>query len=230
MKKRILCYGDSNTYGYVPAGNGRRYSENVRWPAKLGRLLGEDYTVIEEGLPGRTADLCEEFPWKEGNSYLYAALSTHRPIDMAVIMLGTNDTKKSFQRDARAIAETVSSIVEDTRNFLIEKQGYSPEILLVSPPPLDPAVCRGAFAGDFDSRSVQVSHQLKEAYQDIAEKTGCLFLDAGEYAEVSKKDGVHMEPEGHLKLADGIYQAMSEWYAEHPSDTDEKHLAMIEEE
>lgn len=229
MKKRILCYGDSNTYGYVPAGNGRRYSENIRWPSRLAKLLGEEYEVIEEGLPGRTADMCEQFPWKEGRAYLYAVLSTHRPIDLTVIMLGTNDLKKAFQRDARAIGETVGDIVESTQAFLKEKQDYSPGILLVSPAPLDPCVSQGPFGSDFDSRSVQVSCQLKEAYQDIAEKTGCLFLDASQYACAGKKDGVHLEPESHLKLAEGIFQVISAWYAEHPADTDEKHLAMIED-
>lgn len=228
MKKRILCYGDSNTYGYVPAGNGRRYAEDVRWTGRLSSLLGKGYTVIEEGLPGRTADLCGEYPWKEGISYFKASLSTHRPIDMAVIMLGTNDTKRSFQRDSEGIAETVEIIVRETKEFLEEKQNYAPKILLVCPAVLDEAVITGPFGGDFDMRSVKVSRELAKPYQAIAEKYDCLFLDAAQYAVVSTKDGVHLEGQGHKNLAEAVYSVISEWYAAHPDETDQSHMAMIE--
>lgn len=230
MKKRILCYGDSNTYGYVPAGSGRRYSENVRWTGRLAALLGEGYTVIEEGLPGRTADLCEEYPWKEGISYFKASLSTHRPVDMAVIMLGTNDLKKSFGRDAEAIAETVEIIVRETEEFLEEKQNYAPKILLISPARLDESVISGAFGSDFDMRSVAVSRGLAEPYRAIALKYDCLFLDAAEYTPVSTKDGLHLDAEGHRKLSDAVFRVIAEWYENHPDETDDGHLAMIESE
>ena len=54
MKKRIVCFGDSNTWGYIPV-TGERYDETIRWPARLQEMLGyERCTVVEEGLTGRT--------------------------------------------------------------------------------------------------------------------------------------------------------------------------------
>lgn len=81
----ILCYGDSNTYGYNPV-NGLRYPKDVRWTGVLQKLLGEQYAVIEEGCNGRTTvfeDIAE--PWKEGLGYLKPCLNTHKPIDLSLI-------------------------------------------------------------------------------------------------------------------------------------------------
>ena len=118
MKKRILCYGDSNTYGYLPAGNGRRYSEGVRWPSLLQKLLGDEYTVIEEGLCGRTTDAEPAgVPWKNGESYLCAALSTHRPIDMVIFMLGTNDLKRKFSYSSMDVAGEMQIFLEKVQAY-----------------------------------------------------------------------------------------------------------------
>lgn len=213
---RILCYGDSNTYGYVPAGNGRRYAEGIRWPSALAAQLGEEYTVIEEGLSGRTADAnTDEEVWKDGRAYLCAALSTHRPLDLIIFMLGTNDCKISFHRQAEDIADTMDSILEKTLAFLKQKQGYAPEILLIAPPCLSLDVIYGVFGDDFDERSIQVSIQLKETYRKVSEKYGTLFLDASQYVHVSPKDGLHLEAREHQLLAGAVLQCVKNWNEEY---------------
>lgn len=92
----ILCYGDSNTYGYNPV-NGLRYPKDVRWTGVLQKMLGEEYEVIEEGCNGRTTVFEDaKEPWKAGLGYLRPCLNTHKPIDFVIMMLGSNDLKGCF--------------------------------------------------------------------------------------------------------------------------------------
>ncbi len=213
-KNRILCYGDSNTYGYIAAGNGRRYGENIRWPQYLQKLLGDEYCIIEEGLPGRTAaEAADDEPWKNGNSVLRAVLSTHRPMDMVIIMLGTNDLKSVFERSAEEITGSVKLIVEDTLAFLAMKQNYAPQILLIAPAPLSDAVLRDP-GWDFDAVSVAVSKQLAPMYEKIAEEMNLMFLDAGKHAHPADDDGIHLDPLSHRKLAEAVYEMIRDWQPE----------------
>ena len=96
MKKHIVCFGDSNTHGYCAMNDGR-FDENERWTCLLQKELGEDYLILEEGLSGRTT--CFNDPLFEGLSgldYIYPCLMSHEPVDLLIIMLGTNDTKERF--------------------------------------------------------------------------------------------------------------------------------------
>ncbi|MBQ9959278.1 MAG: acylhydrolase, partial [Oscillospiraceae bacterium] len=96
MEKRILCYGDSNTWGYI-GGVGERFGRDVRWTGRLQTLLGSDYTVIEEGLNSRTTVWDDPVEMhKNGYTYLMPCLQTHRPLDLVIIMLGTNDLERRF--------------------------------------------------------------------------------------------------------------------------------------
>ena len=118
----ILCYGDSNTYGYNPV-NGLRYPKDVRWTGVLQKLLGEQYAVIEEGCNGRTTvfeDIAE--PWKAGLGYLKPCLNTHKPIDFVIMMLGSNDLKRMFHASAKEIADGAEQLVSIIKEFTKEKQ------------------------------------------------------------------------------------------------------------
>ena len=228
MKKRILCFGDSNTYGYIARGNGRRYGENIRWPSRLAKMLGNDYTVIEEGLPGRTTDTAlSQEPWKNGLSVLKSVLSSHRPIDMMILMLGTNDLKASFHREAEPIDAGIRTIIDDTKSFMLEKQNYSPVILLIAPAPLSDAAM-SADVMDFDEHSVAVSRQLGSSFRRTAEEKNILFLDAADYVKVSETDGIHLDADNHVLLANAVYTVLSDWFSGH-SETDPNHARFIEE-
>ena len=118
----ILCYGDSNTYGYNPV-NGLRYPKDVRWTGVLQKLLGEQYAVIEEGCNGRTTvfeDIAE--PWKAGLGYLKPCLNTHKPIDFVIMMLGSNDLKRMFHATAKEIADGAEQLVSIIKEFTKEKR------------------------------------------------------------------------------------------------------------
>ena len=117
MKKRILCFGDSNTWGY--AATGGRFEEDVRWPTRLGTLLGDGYAVIEEGFNGRTCvyDDPIEGGYKSGLAYLPPCVMTHTPLDLVVIMLGTNDCKKRFQMTPFTIGGGVTALIKAVRDY-----------------------------------------------------------------------------------------------------------------
>ena len=136
MKRRILCFGDSNTYGYDPRGG--RYDENTRWPLRMEKLLGRDYTVIEEGFNGRTCVMDDptEGGYKSGANYLPPCLMSHNPLDAVVIMLGSNDSKKRFGLEPMTIGEGVMQLIRLTRLYSLASDGGSAKIVIVAPPPI----------------------------------------------------------------------------------------------
>lgn len=202
--KTILCYGDSNTYGYDPS-NGLRYPESIRWPCRLKTLLGEDYRVIEEGCNGRTTDVDDPAePWKNGRPYLPACLNTHKPLDIVILMLGSNDLKKIYGRSAGEIAAGAEALVEDIRAFMPVKQGYSPAVILVSPPEIGEGIGDTPFSDRFDEDAVSRSKELAGLYKEVAERHGCLFFNAAEYVRPSALDSLHLDPEAHEKLAEEL--------------------------
>ena len=144
--KTILCYGDSNTYGYRP-DNGMRYDEEIRWTGRLASILGrEEYRVIEEGCNGRTTVFDDpEDPWKNGLPYLKPCLNTHKPIDIVILMLGSNDLKSCFKLSAEEIADGAGKLVETIQGFTADKQGFVPGIVLVSPPEIGEGITTSPF-------------------------------------------------------------------------------------
>ena len=132
--KTVLCYGDSNTYGYDPR-TGFRYPSSVRWTCRLAALLGDDYHVVEEGCNGRTTVFDDPIEgWKNGLGYLKPCLNSHKPVDIVVMMLGSNDLKETFHASPEQIAEGAGVLVETIQTFTREKQGFEPKIVLVCPP------------------------------------------------------------------------------------------------
>ena len=163
----ILCYGDSNTYGYNPV-NGLRYPKDVRWTGVLQKLLGEQYAVIEEGCNGRTTvfeDIAE--PWKAGLGYLKPCLNTHKPIDFVIMMLGSNDLKRMFHASAKEIADGAEQLVSIIKEFTKEKQGFMPKVILVSPPEIGADIATSEFARSFDEDAIERSKELPVFYEKI---------------------------------------------------------------
>lgn len=204
MKKRILCYGDSNTFGYMPAGMGERYGEAVRWPMKLQELLGSEYQIIEEGCSGRTTDLDGDIPWKNGRAFLKTALHSHKPLDMIILMLGTNDLKECFQRDAVQIAEAAGNLISDAQEYFNEKKLAQPLIILVSPVWIRESIVNGPFGDEFTMRSVRESQKFANAYERISREKNVLFFNAAEHAQASDTDGLHLDGDAHIRLAEAL--------------------------
>lgn len=203
--KSVLCYGDSNTYGYSPI-NGNRFSEGVRWTSILAGLLGEEYRVIEEGCNGRTTVLDDPYEaWKNGLTYLKPCLNTHKPVDIVIIMLGTNDLKTVFGVSAKEIASGVDTLVKTVIDFTKDKQEHIPEIIVVGPPKIGEDIESSVFGGSFDYSAVIRSKEFPVLYGGVAEENGCRFFDASKVVEPSKEDSLHLDSDGHRKLAEALY-------------------------
>jgi lysophospholipase L1-like esterase len=200
--KRVLCYGDSNTWGYMPA-IGKRYPANIRWTGLLQEKLGSDFEIIEEGTNSRTTDFDDpKHIGKSGLQYLRPCLETHDPIDLIILMLGTNDLKERFAREPERVAKGIQKLLDAIKFFSVEEETNLPEILLVCPPIIDESV-RGVEEKYKDGEAK--SRKLPEFYKALASKNNCFYINLQEYVAPSKKDGYHLEQESHQKLADLFY-------------------------
>ena len=204
MKKRILCFGDSNTYGYDPRSG--RYDEETRWTGRLARQLGEDYAVIEEGFNGRTCVMDDptEGGYKSGAQYLPPCLMSHNPLTLVVLMLGTNDAKQRFGLSPMTIGEGMIQLIRLARLYGLDADGNPPKILLVAPVPISDALPRARHAACFGENAIAVTRGLAAEYARIAKLLRCDFLDAADWAEVSAADAVHLSRGGHAGLANGL--------------------------
>lgn len=208
--KTVLCYGDSNTFGYIPE-TGMRYPRNIRYPGRLKMLLGDEYDVIEEGCNGRTTIHDDPVDgWKNGLDYLKPCLNSHKPVDIVILMLGSNDLKATFHLTAKDIADGVAVLVEVIRSFTEEKQGYVPRIILVSPPELGRNIRTSPFYGAFYEEAVEESKNFPKYYREVAEKYGCIFYNAAEDIYPSEVDSLHLTEEGHKVLSERLYEIINQ--------------------
>lgn len=207
---KILCFGDSNTWGQKPDKTGRQPA-NVRWTGRLQDLLGSDYSIIEEGLGGRTTDLDYVKPGRNGKDYLIPCLVSHTPLDVVVLMLGINDLKTQYNRGAEDIARAINGLVGDIREYSHDKQGNPPKIVLVSPILINSDAPRFAefYTGIYDERAAQESHKLAAAISQLAIETGCDFVDAAIVAKAGE-DGIHFSDDSHEHLAKLLQTAIIE--------------------
>lgn len=197
----ILCYGDSNTWGAPPALPGEdieRYSPGQRWPGVLSQQLGEDYQIYEHGLSGRTT--CYRDPVQGahlcGRDHLPVSLATCAPLDLVILMLGTNDLKRRFNASAAMIANNVGTLVELTRAF----SGEDLPILVICPPPARAVdLPRDAFAG-----AAKRSVGLAQEFARMATELDVALLDAGEFVVSSEVDGIHLDANAHRMLGEVI--------------------------
>lgn len=199
-KITVLCYGDSNTYGYDPY-TGSRYPYEKRWTTLLAEKLGGHYEVIPEGLNGRTTAYDRPGAgWKNGMSSFIACMGTHKPVDIMTIMLGTNDCNAALGLSAEDIAKGMENLVEAVEREAPALQGYVPEIVVVVPAPISEDYSQSPFALELSPESVQNSRDIEPLYRDIADRHMCLFASAAS-AEVAD-DCEHLTPRGHEKLAE----------------------------
>jgi lysophospholipase L1-like esterase len=200
MMKNILCYGDSNTWGYNPL-NGERYAWQDRWPGVLSANLGSDYRIIEEGLNGRTTVFDDPIePFKNGLHYLIPCLESQRPLDLVILMLGTNDFKLRFSASARDIGKGIRVLIDTIFASGSSPGGGVPQILLVCPAPFATLTEK---AETFEGAE-EKSQRLSGHYRQVAEEYGLAYLNAGEVIQSSPIDGFHLEISEHHKLGKAI--------------------------
>ena len=206
--KFVLCYGDSNTFGYNPEANGKRYQRDKCWPYILSDKLGQDFYVISEGLSGRTVtcDYTRKDGWMHGQAYLKSAILSQNPLDYVIIMLGTNDCANRINLSVENIQLGLEDCILTVRETSMDTQGYIPKIIIVVPLAFLSEYDGTIFVDEIKDEAFEKTHALSSAYKEIADKYECGFVDATTDIEVSRIDCVHMTLKGHEELASKIYE------------------------
>ncbi|MGL4799672.1 MAG: SGNH/GDSL hydrolase family protein [Cellulosilyticaceae bacterium] len=201
MSKTIVCFGDSNTHGYCAETNGR-FNEKERWTRLLQEHLGEAYIVIEEGLSGRTTVFEDPiFEGLNGMQGIFQCLMSHEPVDLLVIMLGTNDVKERFGVNAANIAKGMNRLVQKAMS-IHDAWRHEPNILIIAPGPIEKGFEKTAVAFEMGKGCVEKSEQLAPYYKEVANNLGCHFLDAHTIPQLTMSpiDCMHLSLEAHAAL------------------------------
>lgn len=198
--KTLLCFGDSNTYGTLPMrdrDDARRLDWPRRWPGVLQAQLGSGWRVIEEGLPGRTIGRDDPIEGADRNAlrYLPACLQTHRPLDVALFMLGTNDLKARFAASAAQIAAGAHALIDAVIEHTLPGHAR-PRIVLISPAPIEEQGC----LADMFAGGAAKARELAPLLRAVAAQRGVGFLDAGAHIRVSADEGIHLDEAAHQAL------------------------------
>lgn len=202
--KSVLCYGDSNTHGQAPGGTPLdRFGPLERWPGVLRQQLGSGWYVIEEGLSGRTTVHNDpiEGDLKNGRTYLRPCLMSHAPLDLVILMLGTNDLKARFGQPASEVAMGIGCLIYDIKELAPGPDGRVPEIMVVAPPPMLEDI--GEWSGIFDgaqSKSLELAH----AFEVISDSLEVHFFDAARIISSDPADGFHLSKQAHEDLGKAI--------------------------
>jgi lysophospholipase L1-like esterase len=208
----VLLYGDSNTYGMPPMkgpGMWDRLAPAERWPGVAAAELGSGWTLIEEGLPGRTTvrDDPIEGTHKNGRTTLPAILESHHPLDAVTIMLGTNDLKARFGAPPEDVAAGVEILLQDTVRVL-GRFGPAPRLLVIAPPP----ILLAGFLGTMFAGGLEKSKAFGTLFRAVAERNGAGFLDAGQVIRSSEEDGIHFGAGEHRKLGEAAAKALRDLF------------------
>ncbi|MBU5480254.1 GDSL-type esterase/lipase family protein [Blautia sp. MSJ-19] len=197
----ILCFGDSNTWGYKPDKSGR-FDEKTRWTGLLQKKLGPEYHIIEEGLCGRTTVFQDELrEGRRGLDLIGVTVEMHNPIDLVIIMLGTNDCKTRYRASASVIANGLNQVIRKAR----QNASQHFDLLVISPIHLGAGVGDADFDPEFDPASETVSRNLASEYRKVALQNHAAFLNAADFATPSITDREHMDEKGHAALAEAVY-------------------------
>ncbi|MCV0429421.1 MAG: SGNH/GDSL hydrolase family protein [Roseibium sp.] len=199
----VVCFGDSLTWGFNPVDMSR-YGHDVRWTRLLQKDLGSEFYVIEEGVNGRTTVFEDPVKGdKNGLEHLFTVRKTHMPIDILIIMLGTNDLQERFAMNAETIAIAMGRLLYLATNPTEDVEGMAPKVLLMSPPPL--ADLTGTpFELQFSGRSREESTKLAECYRRKAEEYGVAFFDTGSVISSSPVDAIHFDAAPQVDLARAV--------------------------
>lgn len=208
MKKHIVCFGDSNTHGYCTDpqdshDGGTRFNEEERWPCLLASALGEAFLIIEEGLGGRTTVFDD--PLTEGLSgiaYICACLKSHAPVDLLIVMLGTNDTKDRFAASAACIGLGLKRLLQKAMH--VECWANTPRILAIAPVPIGESIAHTPASATMGENCTQKSRGLAKEYAAVCEELGCFFMDANGIGQYNTIDYMHLTRKGHAALANAL--------------------------
>ena len=222
--RRILCFGDSNTYGYAP--DGQRYEADSIWPGIMGKLLGDRFEVIADGKNGRT--IAFDDPYMEGCNGMLdieASLEANAPLDLVVLMLGTNDLKKYFDATPAQIAQNLKAMCE------LIRQKTDAKLLIASPMLLgDEIEFSPTLSLEFGRAQIDYSFDFAPQFSKVAQEVGAGFIDLAVVAVSSGADCLHLMPEEHQQIGAAMKDKVMEAFAEEIRAEEEEERRKAEEE
>jgi len=206
--QRILCFGDSNTWGFNPdfitAGASVRYNFNQRWTKLLAQKLGQDFCILEEGLNGRTiGSFNSDKPYDIALKSLPTILQKHQPLDLIAVMLGTNDTNSEYNKTYKSIASDLAKVIKIIKDYCTKVQTANPKILIITPPKINAKIANKYFSG-IDGQAEQKSERLEKEYISLTKAEKCEHLST--LALPMGSDGLHLSLASHAKLAQMLYE------------------------
>lgn len=197
--KTVVCFGDTNTWGYDNR-NGNRLPYDQRWTGLLAKELGPEFRIIEEGLPGRATVEDPVEAGKNAKTHIGPCLESHEPIDVFVMMLGQPDLKKRFSLTAYDIAMGIENLAKTVLSSHAGINKAAPKLLIMSP------VQVGTVKGSIMERwfspedTQERSAALPALYREIADTYGAAFLEASSVAKTAP-DAIHIDNDSHLSMA-----------------------------
>lgn len=206
LSTRVLVFGDSNSWGARPSATspGQRHPVELTWPYRLDASLPDTVDIIVEGLGGRTTgyDPAPDAPIRwSGTEVLPTVLASHMPLDLLVIMLGTNDLLAHYDRSIEDIEAGVRGLIQTAQAAHQVGTTYpAPEILLVAPPLLGANAAHPPLA-EYFSGGHDKSLQFASVYARIAGEMDVGFFDAASVVDVDTEDGIHFDAADHEALA-----------------------------
>lgn len=203
--KKVLCFGDSNTYGFVP-GKCARYDKNTRWTGVLQALCGSDFSIIEGGCNNRTAFVDNPAGAEQTGYKILPEYLTKDYFDIVVLAIGINDLQLFFRPTLEEFEQGIEKLIKITKDL-----SPNAKIILVCPSKLDLAgIKSGVFSFQFDEISVEKSYHLPQIYKKLAEKHACKLVDLNEIVKVSPLDGLHFSAESHKTIAENLYKNLKQ--------------------
>lgn len=207
--KRVLCFGDSNTWGYIPGTKHNRYPADIRWTGVLQQLLGSEFEIIEEALNSRGITKGDSRPGKEGRvgmEYILPCLDSHDPLDYVIVMLGSNELKAEFNFSAEEIGNNLRLLVETISNRVSQFREAKPQVVIVVPPTVDDQT-EYCLKDDKYKGAHEKSVQLKSVYSSIAKDTNSFIVDVQDELKTGE-DGVHLLEGSHKVLAEAVVRVL----------------------
>lgn len=209
MKRRVVCFGDSNTWGY-DASTMERFPEDVRWTSLLGELLGDEFQVVEEGLSGRTAVVDDPlFEGLNGISYIHPCLMSHAPLELIIIMLGTNDAKGRFNLTSYNIAQGIARLALKAKNTQAGAKGSLPKVLVIAPPPIGKAYYDTEIGKPMGKECDVKSEEMPKILGELLKNSGIEFLDTKGSVPMNTIDYMHLDAEGHRLLSKLVFHKIN---------------------
>lgn len=199
--KKVLCFGDSNVYGFIPE-NAKRYDKNNRWSGILQNLAQNKFEIIEAGCNNRTG-FTDNPAGKEQTGYKILPNFLEKDLDCVVLAIGINDLQKVYNVNEDDIKIGIEKLIKIVRSHC----PYA-KIIIASPSKIKNNILNSFFASMFDETSIKKSDLIGDLYKKAATENSCYYIDLGKIASVSDIDGLHYEPEEHKKIADAMFKTL----------------------